>query len=262
MKRIAIALIFTIIVGGCATPSNDGPSPERGFSSALKGIGHLLLSPFQIAAGLLEGIVAVPYYLSTNLHAINQGLIDAQAKITLDDTYDSAYGKRLAQVPDSGDTGEAFRRMKHATAYFQKVLRQYGVHDAEHYILTSIDTANSEGYTLFAIVYRPVDAITVKDKYDPALVRNFTSEDRLFYEPFQQNLARQPLDTIVDWAGLPRTMVKTQKAQAILITLAANAVVDGKRSPDYWDAERRWIAGEFLEITEDKMNTVRSRMNI
>ena len=156
----------------------------------------------QIAAGLLEGIASVPFYMSMSVQKINKGMVDAQAKVTLDDTYESAYGKRVAAVPETGDTGEVFRRMKHATDYFQKVLSRYGVRDAGHYILTSIDTANSKGYTLFAVVYRPFDTITVIDKYDGKTLRTFTKEDRLYYEPFERDSRGRSLDTVIDWAGM------------------------------------------------------------
>lgn len=197
-----------------------------------------------------------------NIHEINKGLVDAQASITLDDTYDMAYGKRLKDVPDSGDTGEVFRRMKHASNYFQKVLKGYGVQDAENYILTSIDTANSQGYTLFAVVKRPCNSIEVMDKYSGGAVRHFESADRLFYEPFQFDKNGRPLDVIVDWAGLPRETVKTQKAQALLITMAANAVVEGRVSKDYWQTERRWIAGEYEAVVAERMGQVKQRMGI
>ena len=189
-------------------------------------------------------------------------MIAANAKITLDDTYESAYGKRVNTVPETGDTGEVFQRMKHASEYFQKVLYRYGVSNADNYILTSIDTANSKGYTLFAVVYRPAHAVKVVDKYDGQTIRNFDSSDRLFYEPFAKDVNGKPLDTIVDWAAIPREYFKTQKAQALLLTMAANSVVNEKRSPDYWAIEKRWIAGEYQEITEQKMNAVKNKMKI
>ncbi len=80
----------------CATTPATVPSVEDGFSSALSGLRHLLLSPLQIAAGLLEGIASVPYYLTTHLNTLNQGLIQAQAHINLEDTYQSAYSKSSA----------------------------------------------------------------------------------------------------------------------------------------------------------------------
>lgn len=263
MKTKKIFLIMSLaIFFACAAPNEQGPSPGHGASSAMQGIAHLILSPLQIAAGLLEGIASVPYFLSTNIHEVNRGMVEAQAKIGLDDTYEAAYGTKLANVPANGDTGEVFRRMKNATASFQKVLHTYGVNDAERYILTSIDTANKEGYTLFAVAYRPENSVRVFDKYNPAVVRNFRKEDRLFYEPFQKDVNGRALDTIIDWAAMPREDIKTQKAQAILITLAANSVVEGKKSPEYWEIEHRWIAGQFREITNERLVAVRERMGL
>jgi hypothetical protein len=240
----------------------QGTASGRGFGLAARGIVNLILSPLQIAAGMLEGIAAVPYLISQSVQTINKGMIDANAKVTLDDTYESAYGKRISAVSDTGETGEVFRRMKHATEYFQKVLNRYGVKNPGRYILTSIDTANSMGYTLFAVVYRPYDSITVTDKYDGKTVRTLTKEDRLFYEPFEQDAQGRLMDTVIDWTGMARDVIETQKAQAVLLKIAANAVVNGKKSPEYWDAEKQWIAGEFRPIVEQKMNDVRNKMKL
>jgi hypothetical protein len=165
--KIVVAITALVVFLACAAPNQQGPSPGHGASSAMQGIAHLILSPLQIAAGLLEGIASLPYFLSTNIHEVNRGMVKAQARVGLDDTYEAAYGTKLTDVPDNGDTGEVFRRMKHATERFQKVLNAYGVNDAEQYILTSIDTANKQGFTLFAVVYRPEDSIRVFDKYNP-----------------------------------------------------------------------------------------------
>lgn len=264
MKKLFIIVICLFFTFACASQSSNRQKPgvEHGASSALIGLKNLVLSPFQIAAGLLEGIASLPYYLSGGVHEINKGFIKAQAQITLDDTYESAYGKRLSQVPGSGETGEVFRRMKHATNYFQKVLKSHGVHDAQRYFLTSIDTASSNGYTLFAVVRRDFDSISVRDKSDNSLIRDFHKSDRLFYEPFRHDVNENSLDTIIDWAGIPKEYIETQKAQAIFITMAANSVLNAKRSNDYWQVEKRWIAGDYKEVTEQKMSRVRSKMNL
>lgn len=254
--------MYLVLVVACVTPQSGGPDLERGLIAMFKGLGHLVLSPLQIAAGVVEGVASLPYYAGTSLSAINDGLAKAQAKITLDDTYESAYGKRISQVDPDGDTGEAFRRMKHATEYFQRILKQYGIPDPEYYILTSIDTANRQGVTLFAVVYRPVKTITVVDKYDGKTVRRFTSKDRLFYEPFQTDAQGRPLDVLVDWGGVLIEYYNTQKQQAILLTLAANAVTEGRKRMDYWEAERRWIAGECLEVMTQQDDKVRGALQI
>lgn len=261
-KYYSFLLISIFILTACATPQQGGPNAGRGISGAMQGVLHLILSPIQIAAGLLEGVAALPYYAGTALGDINQGMIKAQAKITLDDTYEGAYGKRINQVDPSGDTGEAFRRMKHASEYFQKVLTRQGITNPSSYILTSIDTANKDGFTLFAVVYRPAKSITVIDKYDGNTIRNFTSDDRLFYEPFQSDSKGKALDVIVDWAGVPKDQSSSQKQQAVLLTLAANAVASEKMRSDYWAAEKRWIAGEYEAIMKTQSQKVEKAMGL
>lgn len=261
-KYLSVLLISVFLVTACSTPQQGGPNAGRGFSSAMLGVVHLVLSPIQIAAGLLEGVAAVPYYAGTALGDINQGLIKAQAQITLDDTYEGAYGKRISQVDPSGDTGEVFRRMKHASEYFQKVLQHHGVKDSSSYILTSIDTANKKGFTLFAVVYRPAKSITVVDKYDGKTIRNFTSDDRLYYEPFQADAKGKSLDVIVDWAGIPTNQYDTQKQQAILMTLAANAVASERTRADYWASEKRWIDGQYEDVIKAQSQKVEKAMGI
>lgn len=261
-KIFSVFLVSVFLISACSSPRQSGPNAGHGFSSVLKGLKQLILSPVQIAAGLLEGVAALPYYAGTTLADINKGLISANAKISLDDTYESAYGKRISQVDPSGDTGEVFRRMKHASEYFQKVLQRYGVADSSNYFLASIDTANKQGYTLFAVVYRPSKSITVIDKYDGKTVRNFSSGDRLFYEPFQTDIRGNPLDTIIDYAGMPLDQYGTQKQQAILLTLAANAVASAKKRPDYWEAEKRWITGQFEDILKSQSQKVEKSMGI
>jgi hypothetical protein len=262
-RRWLVTVAGCLLLSACAAPQQGGgPDVERGLISIFKGVAHLVLAPVQIAAGLVEGVAALPYYAGTGVHAINEGLMMAQAKVSLDDTYEAAYGKRLNQVSAEGDTGEVFRRMKHATEYFQKVLKQYGIRQPENYILTSIDTANKDNFTLFAVVYRATKVIEVVDKYDGKTVRRYTSEDRLFYEPFERDLSGRPLDTIVDWAGIPVESYNTQKQQALLLTLAANSVVAEKRRADYWAAERQWIAGAFADIVRKQDEKARQAMKI
>jgi hypothetical protein len=262
LRTVFAALLSVGLIASCAAPQQGGPDAEHGFISMFKGIGHLILSPLQIAAGLVEGVAALPYYAATSLTAINDGLAKAQAKVTLEDTYESAYGKKLNQVGPEGDTGQVFRRMKNASEYFQKILKQYGIPDADHYILTSIDTANKENATLFAIVYRPTNVINVVDKYDGRTIRRFTSDDRLFYEPFDKDVNGKPIDVIIDWAGVPVDYYKTQKQQAVLLTLAANAVAEGRKRSDYWMAEKRWIAGQFNDVMQKQDEKVRKSLQI
>lgn len=258
VKSLAIGCCL-LSLSACQSTNNR---VGHGLTTAARGVGHLVLSPFQIAAGLLEGISSVPLMISSSIHDINKGMVKAQNKITLNDTYDSAYGKRLAEVPDDGNTGEIFYRMKHATLQLQKVLKEYGVEESEHYILTSVDTANSKGYTLFAVVYRPTQEIDVIDKYNHRSKRNYSHTDRMFYDAYRVDDQQKKLDVVVDWAGIPRESIKDQKGQAVLITLAANSIVEKKRRNEYWEVEQRWIQGQYLEICENQSENVKEKMNI
>ena len=142
--------------------------------------------------------------------------------------------------------------MRSATTFFQGIMRGHGEPDVERYVLTAIRTADTQGFTLYAVCRRPVDVITVVDKLNPTQVRRYTRDQLEFYQPFAFDAEDKPLDTIIDWAGLPRTNIRTQKAQAILMTLAANSILTDKHRPDYWSIERRWISGQFYQVAVER----------
>jgi hypothetical protein len=66
----------------------------------------------------------------------------------------------------------------------------------------------------------------------------------------------------VDWAGIPTDQSASQKQQAVLLTLAANAVASEKRRADYWVAEKHWIDGQFSEIMKTQNQKVEQAMKI
>ena len=65
---------------------------------------------------------------------------------------------------------------------------------------------------------------------------------------------------MIDWAGVPRTTIKTQKGQAILMTLAANSVLINRRSDDYWTVEKRWTDRYHKEIAAERKTYLDQRM--
>ena len=252
MRRIVPSLLAVAVLAGCAPPPHGAHhSAEHGFNAVGTGLGYLVLSPFLIAAGLLEGLASLPWLIGGGVHELNQGMVDAQARATLDDTYRGAYGERLAEVPDDGDPGVVFRRMDDATHQFRRVLTTLGVPDAQHYVLTAVRTADREGYTLYAVVHRVEPRVRVFDKYQPQSLRVLVADGLPYYVPYEFDADGRPLDRVVDWAGVPRTMIATQKGQALLMTLAANSVLRDKRSPDYWQVERRWMAGEHGAVVAE-----------
>ncbi|HEY5719974.1 MAG TPA: hypothetical protein VIW02_06290, partial [Gammaproteobacteria bacterium] len=103
-----LPLMIALSLGaGCAAPGpNGGPSPEHGLEAAGTGLAYLMMSPFLIVAGLLEGIGSLPYFLAGDLHEMNESMMNANTRVTLDQTYRQAYDTPLAEVPKSGDTGK------------------------------------------------------------------------------------------------------------------------------------------------------------
>lgn len=213
-----------------------------------------LQTPFNVATGIAQGVASLPYFASadTGIEDINTALIQSNKEVTLEDTYVMAYGKSLAEAGLTGDTGQIFVAMKDATGFFQKILQGHGVPNADKYIIASVDTANEDGYILFAFVYRPYTTITIVDKYDKTTRRTLTREDRSFYDPYRMDADGRSLDTIVDWAGLPIRSYDKQKNQAIMLTLAANRVLEKATRDDYWIAEQRWIEGQFGAVCSEQ----------
>ncbi len=259
MKRTVISLFMAALVTGCVTPQQGGPSPEHGFNTFGQGLGHLILSPFMIVAGLLEGVSTVPYFVSADLHEMNRAMVEANAQVNLERTYQYAYQEKIEDVPASGDTGKIFRHLSAATDHFQRVLKGYGVEEYTHYILTGIRTADRDGYTLYAVVYRPEIVVQVREG---GATRSLKPGDFDYYKPILRDANGRPMDVIIDWAGVPRTTIRTQKGQAILMTIAANSVLVNRRSDDYWAVEERWVAGEYKEIVAERKRYLDTRMGV
>lgn len=259
MKRTVIPILMATLIAGCAAPQQGGPSPEHGFNTFGQGIGHFILSPFMIAAGLLEGVSTVPYFISADLHELNDAMMEANAPVDLERTYAYAYAEKIEDVPGSGDTGRVFRHLSEATMHFQRVLEGYGVEDHDRYILTGVRTADREGYTLYAVVYRPETVVKVREG---GVTRSLEPGEFDYYKPILRDANGRPLDVIIDWAGVPRTAIRTQKGQAILMTIAANSVLINRRSDDYWAVEKRWVEGEFKEIVAERKRYLDQRMGV
>ena len=263
MEKLVVIAVSSVLLTGCVThrageagaASGHAPSPADGFGQAL---GYLVASPVLILAALFEGIGGAPYLANADLHEMNDEMERAGSAVSLDATYRHAYGQGLASVPKSGDTGRVFRHMAQATRHFRQVLRGYGVAEAESYVLTAVRTADRAGYTLYGLIQRPVGRIRVRD--ESGRVQNLGPGDRAYYRPHERDAAGRPLDIVIDWAGVPRTGIKSQKGQAILLTLAANSVLINRRSDDYWSVQRRWIGGGHKAVVAERKAALDRRM--
>jgi hypothetical protein len=211
----------------------------------------VMMAPFQIVSAIKQGASGLPYlyYSNTDLKRLDEACKLIPTRVTINDTYLSAYGIKLADVLPEGETGQKFHDMREASQYFQKTLKDKGVLNPEDYIFTSINTAQKKGYVLFAVVKRSKRAITVVDKYNN---KTIGPEDLAFYQPFQHDIHGNNLDTIVDWAGYPNDCISKQSSQAVLITITANEVMDNALKQGFWDAEKRWVKGDYKKVMKEQ----------
>jgi hypothetical protein len=56
-------------------------------------------------------------------------------------------------------------------------------------------------------------------------------------------------------------VLRQEKVVATLMVLAAESIKSGKRSPDYWQAEGPWMAGETAEVMRQSQNRVKTALS-
>ncbi len=216
--------------------------------------GCVYLSPtvagLSAAKGSEAGLPSLPYYTFSKegLIKLNDEMVEYKVPFTLADTFQAVYGMDLKDFNPSGYKEDLFTNMMEATHFFQKILKSKNIQNADHYFLTSVDTAREDGLMLFAAVYRPGLKITVADKYDPSVTRTLTPGDLEFFRPYQTNVDGANVDKIYEWAALPVDSYKRQSHQAVLLTLTANMVIRKKAEPEYWEKEKKWIAGDYKAV--------------
>jgi hypothetical protein len=71
------------------------------------------------------------------------------------------------------------------------------------------------------------------------------------------DVEERPLDEVLDWAAMEYALLRQDKVVATLMVLAAEAVKADKRAPDYWMAERRWLAGDTTAVMQESVEKVR-----
>ncbi|MFO1349575.1 MAG: hypothetical protein U1F68_02350 [Gammaproteobacteria bacterium] len=254
-----------LLLAGCATPQ------ARGMETLGMGLVGLILSPFMIVAGLAQGIAFLPYTLATGLDELNRGLIEAQA-VSLDDAYRATFSVAIRDPrvdQQSGQvTGQSFgfgqhrpQAMLDATHAFQRLLMSQGMPQAKasHYVLLGDYThTRARGHLLLAVAYRHagMEPFRVVSK-ETDIVTTFRPEQQGWRSPYERDVQGQILDDIIDWAGVDYAILQQDKVVAMLMVIAAESVKSGKRSPDYWLAEKRWDAGETRQIIAESSAKVR-----
>ena len=264
MKRVRRTvgglLVAALAVVGCVTP--DGKLAMETFG---RGMANLVLAPFMIVGGVVQGLAFLPYTIGVSLTELNTALLEAQA-VTLDDSYKSTFGvstqdprvdQKTGQVAgdESGYGRYRPQAMTEATRAFQRLLVSQGMPEdkAQHYVLGGVYThVLSRNHILLAVTYRHPghQPFRVVSKHT-GIATTLRPDQRGWREPYERDVNGQVIDEVIDWVGIEYTLLRQHKVVATLMSLAAEAVKSDKRSPDYWDAERRWLAGESEQVMRE-----------
>lgn len=224
-----------------------------------------------IAAGIAQGLAFLPYALGIGLAELERALQHARA-VPLDEAYWAAFGvsladprvhRRTGEVRDherrgAPHTGEALQEVNRA---FHRLLVGQGMSEetARKYVLVA-DAAHSApgGPVLLAVVLRHTrtEAFRARSKQTNSTA-TLRSDQRAWYEAYDRDVDGQPVDEVMDWAALEHDVLVADKALAMLLVLAAEAVKFDRRAPDYWQAERRWRAGETAALVHQSADKVK-----
>ena len=257
-NKILISFLMIALLSCSSKDAVKEDKPTKGTRASARG--EVELSPAQLSKGFVQGISFIPYLSNTKLLTINDILNKTKIKVSLEVAYEYAYDKKLKEAKADGDTGHVFKDMKDATEHFQKILKRYGLKNYSQYVLTAIDT--DKDYMLYATIERKVNFIKVFDKEKGTKVLSLNPDDPKYYEPYEKDTLDNPLDVIVDFGAVLKKDAYTQKTQSILLTMAANSVLEKKKSPNYWIIEKRWLKGDTKAIMEESEANIDKRIGI
>lgn len=266
MRITALILTLALLLGACAA------SPARtGWETFGRGMLNLALSPLMIVSGLAQGLAFLPYTIGMGLQELNQALLSANA-VSLDDAYKATFNVVISDPTVHPNTGEVhgqdglYGRFKpeaifEANRAFQRLLVSQGMSEetARDYALVgNYVHAWSRGKILVAVVRRHTGSqpLRVKAK-QTGIVTTFRPEQRAWYEAYARDVDGRPLDEVMDWAAVEYAALRQDKVVATLMAIAAEAVKADKRAPEYWDAERRWLAGDTATVMHESIDKVR-----
>ncbi len=267
MRRlICTVLAVTLLVTGCATFEG-----QSGMDLFARGVVTLMLSPLMIIAGLAHGLAFLPYTLGTDVHTLNKALVEANA-VSLDDSYKATFGVSIADRQVDPKTGNVYGQeglygryrpdaIMEANRAFQRLLVSQGMPEeqARNYALAgNYRYAFSRGQILIAVVYRHSGLQPIRTAAkQTSIVTTFRPDQRGWYEPYERDVDGQAIDEVIDWAAMDYTVLRNDKVVATLMVIAAESVKSGKRSPEYWAAERRWQAGDTATVVRESEEKVK-----
>jgi hypothetical protein len=255
-----------LILTACSSQS------QQGWQKAGKGFVNLLLSPIMIAAGIAEGIAFLPYTADADVKELDRALVQAKA-VSLNESYKATFGIPLTHPDIDPKSGDILRReslygvfrpdaLFEGQRAFEKLLVSQGMPEekARHYILVgNFAHAWTRGLVLLAVVYRHPGAqpIQVRSKSTNLVATLRPWHHQAWHEAYLRDVNDQVVDEVIDWAAMEYAILRQDKVVATLMVLAVEGVKSGKRAPDYWQAERRWTAGETAPVMQQSTDKVK-----
>lgn len=273
LRSLSMAFVTTMFVCGCATGgAPDGRVAAETFGQGLK---NLFLSPIMIVSGIAQGIAFLPYTIGTGLTELNKGLLQANA-VPLDDSYKATFGVSIEDKRVDPESGKIkgqdgiYGRYRpeaifEANRSLHRLLVQQGMpeKEARNYVLVgNYRYAFTRNQILLAVVYRhPGDQPFRVVAKQTGILTTFRPDQRGWYEPYERDVDGQALDEVVDWVALDYKVLRQEKVVATLMVLSAESIKSGKRSPDYWQAEGPWMAGETAGVIRQSQNRVKTALS-
>lgn len=270
-RGLTVSLLMAALLGGCATGAPEGRVAAE---TVGKGIKNLILSPLMIVSGVAQGLAFLPYTIGTGLNDLNQGLIKADA-VPLDDSYKATFGISIADQQVDQDSGAIrgkdvpYGRYRtdaifEANRSLQRLLVSQGMPEekARNYVLTGdYRYALSRNQILLAVVHRlPGEQPFRVTAKQTGIMTTFKPDQRGWYEPYQRDVNGQAIDEVIDWAAIDYKLLRQEKIVATLMVLSVEGIKSGKRSPDYWDIERPWSAGDTASIMQKSRGKVQDSL--
>ena len=254
LRTTAICVALASLTACNTTTSNYGSYDQT--SSEVAGL--TIASQMMLIGGATAGLALFPLLIAADLQAANDAMVRSNSRATLSDTYEFVYNRDISTVGSNGNTGTVFRDLRTATRHFRTVLDGHGVARSKDFVLTAVRSADTRGYTLYALVHRPQQTIRIRDARGQ--IFTLDENDSAYYRPYQSDVNGRVLDVVVDWAGVQRSQIANQKGQAVLLTLAANSVLMNRRSDEFWSIRQKWLSGQYRAVVTERQLEIERRL--
>ena len=151
--------------------------------------------------------------------------------------------------------------MAEATRALQRLLVDQGMppERAGQYVLGGVYThVRSRGHILLSVMHRPAGAQPFRAvSKHTGIATTFRPDQRGWREPYARDIDGRTLDEVIDWVAIDYAWLQQDKVVATLFVLAAESVKSGKRADDYWQVEKRWLAGDSAGVMADSRSRVK-----